>query len=81
LIFIKKGQLKDGREERPQWDIKVPWSLWHGHPLISPSHNFLQKVRGQVVRLIEKCGKQLTKRYSEITLIVKKKIFSYKLSG
>jgi len=61
---MKKEQFKKSRKERPQWDIKVPWSLWHGHPLVSPSHNFLQKVRGYTEKLIGKCGKKLITRYS-----------------
>jgi len=30
-IFIKKGQFRKGREERPQRDLKSPWSLAIGH--------------------------------------------------
>jgi hypothetical protein len=30
-IFIKKGQFRKGREEKPQRDLKSPWSLAIGH--------------------------------------------------
>jgi hypothetical protein len=58
LTFIRKKIF----EERPQRDIKVPWSLWHGHPLVAPSHNFLRRVRGYIVKLIGKCSILYTQR-------------------
>jgi hypothetical protein len=35
----------------------------HWHLLQTPSHNSLQKIKGYVVRLIEKCWKKVIRKY------------------
>jgi hypothetical protein len=64
---MKKGQFKKGREERLQRDIKSPWSLSYWHLPVTPSHYFLQRVRGFVVGLTgmqNEMTTTTTKKYS-----------------